>query len=244
MTAVAGTDAVAWLHNKEGPFEPRDAKPVLSFAVDPSLTHRHNAMESGIPGSKDVFEGQSLLLPPRDTASKPTVVVPDGIAPSTVSEHNTPGRQQPYKSNLSVILNDHDTRINYGRAYVDGNYWVPNDEKQNNVLDMAHHLFLLMLCGQLCLAPIGDSLRKVLDIGTGTGIWAMDCAARHPLARVIGFDLSPVHQVRPLPNLWFEVKDVCRPDWCYGQSNFDFIHARGINGCVSKWPAFYRQVFE
>jgi Methyltransferase domain len=244
MTAVTGTDAVAGLHNKEGAQEPRDADPVLSFAVDPSLTRRHNAVESDIPGSKDVFVSQSLLLPPQDTASKPIVVAPNDIAPSTASELNTPGRQQPYKSNLRVILNDHDTHIKYGRAYVDADYWVPNDEKQHNQLDMAHHLYLLMLGGQLYLAPIGKNPRKVLDIGTGTGIWAMDCATRHPFAQVVGYDLSPVHQVRPLSNVRFEVKDMCKPDWGYEQSSFDFIHARGVNGCVPEWPAFYGQIFE
>lgn len=39
-----------------------------------------------------------------------------------------------------------------------------------------HHLYLLLLDGRLHLAPIGKNPQRILDIGTGTGIWAMDMA--------------------------------------------------------------------
>ena len=61
-------------------------------------------------------------------------------------------------------------------AYKDGQYWGPNDEQMNNQLDIAHHLYLLTLGNKLLLAPIGDNPQKVLDVGTGTGIWAIDFA--------------------------------------------------------------------
>ena len=34
--------------------------------------------------------------------------------------------------------------------------------------------------------------QRVLDIGTGTGIWAIDYADAHPDSTVIGVDLSPI----------------------------------------------------
>jgi methylase of polypeptide subunit release factors len=37
-------------------------------------------------------------------------------------------------------------------------------------------------------------LTIVLDIGTGTGIWAIDFADEHPEAEVIGTDLSPIQR--------------------------------------------------
>lgn len=43
-------------------------------------------------------------------------------------------------------------------------------------MDLGHHIYRLVLGGKLCLAPIGDNLKRVLDLGTGTGIWAMDFA--------------------------------------------------------------------
>ena len=42
-------------------------------------------------------------------------------------------------------------------SYKDGEYWGPNDEKQNNQRDIAHNLYLLTLDGKLFPAPIGDS---------------------------------------------------------------------------------------
>ena len=43
-------------------------------------------------------------------------------------------------------------------------------------MDLVHHIFRLILGGELFLAPIADKPQRVLDLGTGTGIWAMDFA--------------------------------------------------------------------
>jgi len=41
-------------------------------------------------------------------------------------------------------------------------------------LDLQHHMLLIMLNGKLLLAPISPHVQDVLDIGTGTGIWAIE----------------------------------------------------------------------
>lgn len=56
-------------------------------------------------------------------------------------------------------------------------------------MDIEHHMFGLIF-GQLHLAPL-NSPQKILDLGTGTGLWAMDAADKYPSAEVIGTDLSP-----------------------------------------------------
>jgi hypothetical protein len=72
----------------------------------------------------------------------------------------------------SSILNH---RMENGRqyhAYRDGAYWGPNDELAKEILDFAHHMYLLTLDQKLHLAPI-QSPQTILDCGTGTGIWAI-----------------------------------------------------------------------
>jgi methylase of polypeptide subunit release factors len=56
-------------------------------------------------------------------------------------------------------------------------------------MDLEHHIFGLVV-GQLHLAPL-KSPQKILDLGTGTGLWAIDAADKYPSAEVIGTDLSP-----------------------------------------------------
>ncbi|OJD21863.1 hypothetical protein ACJ73_06793 [Blastomyces percursus] len=60
-------------------------------------------------------------------------------------------------------------------------YWGPNDETAQEALDLAHHGYMLLKEQKLYLAPINKP-QKVLDVGTGTGIWAIDFADQHPEA--------------------------------------------------------------
>lgn len=106
--------------------------------------------------------------------------------------------------------------------------------------DLTHHLYTLMLHGKLYLAPISENPQKVLDIGTGTGIWAIDFADQHPSARVIGTDLSPIQPSLVPPNVQFVIDDCCE-EWGYSRDDFDFIHVRGLYGCVADWGKFYEQ---
>jgi methylase of polypeptide subunit release factors len=58
--------------------------------------------------------------------------------------------------------------------------------------DLQHHLWKATLHGKLFLAPIKDNPQNVLDLGTGTGIWAIEFADKYPSASVLGTDLSPI----------------------------------------------------
>ncbi|KAK0714027.1 hypothetical protein B0T26DRAFT_383649 [Lasiosphaeria miniovina] len=70
-------------------------------------------------------------------------------------------------------------RTIYGRTFhsdksTDAQYWTPNDEKQNESMDINHHLLTLVLGGKLFRAPLkDDEINSVIDVGTGTGLWAM-----------------------------------------------------------------------
>ena len=43
-------------------------------------------------------------------------------------------------------------------------------------MDFFHHIYRLMLDGKLHRAPIDKNVQRVLDLGTGTGLWAIEFA--------------------------------------------------------------------
>jgi ubiquinone/menaquinone biosynthesis C-methylase UbiE len=62
-------------------------------------------------------------------------------------------------------------------------YTFPNDEKEQDHMDILGHMFTLILSGKLFLAPIGENPQRILDLGTGTGLWAVDMGQSIPKYR-------------------------------------------------------------
>ncbi|KAK4447409.1 S-adenosyl-L-methionine-dependent methyltransferase [Podospora aff. communis PSN243] len=121
-------------------------------------------------------------------------------------------------------------------------YWGANDEGQNESLDIIHHVLTLQLDGELCKAPIKNNIHKVLDVGTGTGLWAIDFGDKHPSAEVIGIDVSPIQPAWVPPNVRFEIDDVTQP-WTFQPDTFDFIHIRWLFGSIKDWDALFAEAF-
>ena len=99
----------------------------------------------------------------------------------------------------------------------------------------------MLLGDQLYEAPVKNPA-KVLDVGTGTGIWAIDMAATFPEAEVIGFDISPTQPSWVPPNCKFYIDDA-QLEWTFGESSFDLVHIRALYGSISDWTELYRQAF-
>ncbi|KAF9874119.1 methyltransferase domain-containing protein [Colletotrichum karsti] len=138
-----------------------------------------------------------------------------------------------------------DYRRENGRTYhrlSDGKYIMPNDEQEQDRLDIVNHIWVIILDGEFCLCPKNEGAKRVLDLGTGTGIWCLDYADAHPESQVIGVDLSPIQPGYVPPNCSFEVDDV-EKEWTWS-TPFDLIVARNMIGCFANWEATIKQAYD
>ncbi|GMG02670.1 unnamed protein product [Aspergillus oryzae] len=110
-------------------------------------------------------------------------------------------------------------------------YVFPNDEKESVRLNMQHHMFKLVNNGRLYFAPLQDP-RKMLDIGTGTGIWPIEMAALFPNAEITGTDLSPIQPTVVPENVHFLVDDAAEEEWLWHHDYFDYIRLAHLTGGI------------
>ncbi|OHE94360.1 methyltransferase domain-containing protein [Colletotrichum orchidophilum] len=148
-----------------------------------------------------------------------------------------------YTASLTSSAIDYPTE--YGRryhAFRAGSYMGPNDELEMDRLDF-HHTYMVKIIGKkLFLAPVPpETTYRVLDIGTGTGIWAIEAADVLPNAEILGNDLSAIQPSWVPPNVKFEVDDVESP-WI-NEQKFDFIFCRYMAGSIVDWPKLMKQVY-
>lgn len=123
-------------------------------------------------------------------------------------------------------------------GYREGKYLLPDDGPEQDRLDLEHKIWCLLLDNALYLAPFKEKKKKeegddrvfhVLDIGTGTGVWAAELARENPDVRVIGTDLSliqPPPDKLP-PNCRFVREDSEADDWVH-DVKFNYIHTRAM----------------
>ncbi|KAI5455716.1 S-adenosyl-L-methionine-dependent methyltransferase [Mariannaea sp. PMI_226] len=176
----------------------------------------------------------------------------DILVPETTedgeTEHDSFISEDHESSTYSLSSSIYNYRQENGRTYhkyQDGKYNLPNDELEQERLDLQHHLFLLTFENKLGLAPPNDpnsKVNRVLDLGTGTGIWAMDYADEHPEADIIGVDLSPIQPAFVPPNIRFQVDDV-EQDWTFDH-HFDYIHSRLMTSSIAKWRDYLEQIYK
>ncbi|KAL1994930.1 hypothetical protein VTN49DRAFT_1117 [Thermomyces lanuginosus] len=169
---------------------------------------------------------------------------PANVAVDTSFENDSSYGDELSSYTASLTSSVLDYRHENGRRYHkfrDGSYLLPNDESENDRLDMAHEMCLLILHRKLYLAPIKNP-QRVIDLGTGTGIWAIDFADLHPQAEVIGCDLSPIQPSLVPPNVKFLVDDI-ESEWAYENNPFDFIHARNLLCSIKDFEKLIKQCY-
>jgi SAM-dependent methyltransferase len=106
-----------------------------------------------------------------------------------------------------------------------------------------HETFRQILDGRLLNALVAEPVGRVLDIGTGSGVWAAEFAARHPTAEVVGIDNYPQPTIEAPNNCQFMILDAER-EWQVGDAKFDVIHARLVPFHAKEVQAVFRRCYE
>ncbi|KKY19627.1 putative methyltransferase domain-containing protein [Diplodia seriata] len=126
--------------------------------------------------------------------------------------------------------------------YCEGRYSLPNDEQEQDREDMKHAMTVAVCGDKLHFAPIGEAPGRILDLGTGTGIWCVDMGDAYPSAEVIGVDLSPIQPTFVPPNVRFLIDDI-ESDWVYG-APFDLIHLRAMAPAIRNWSKLLADAYD
>lgn len=124
-------------------------------------------------------------------------------------------------------------------------YPLPKDMGEINRLDFQHYLLRTGI-GQNFIAPVSQP-QAILDVGSGSGRWAMEIAAQFPSAQVTGVDLvapsvdiSQVlgHGLDTKPsNFSFALGNILE-GLPFPDASFDFVHQRLLITAIPKrfWP--------
>jgi ubiquinone/menaquinone biosynthesis C-methylase UbiE len=143
-------------------------------------------------------------------------------------------RRKPTAATASRDANDR-------RYFADVPYLLPNDLSETNRLDFQHYMLRYALKGNYA-APLQEP-RDILDMGAGTGRWAMELAQQFPSARVAGMDVAApaadagaAHDAHPANYSFIQgnvLERIPFPD-----NSFDFVHQRFLTLAIpaARWP--------
>lgn len=124
-------------------------------------------------------------------------------------------------------------------------YAMPHDLEETNRLDFQHYLLRYALRGNFA-APIQEP-RDILDVGAGTGRWALEMARLFPRANVIGLDVNPLPideaassapGADPRPSNYAFVPGNVLEGLPFPDHSFDFVHMRLLIMAIphDRWP--------
>ncbi|TQW09882.1 methyl transferase [Cordyceps javanica] len=138
----------------------------------------------------------------------------------------------------------------HGRFYGDwrrDKYQFPIDKEETNRYDIFHKFFLLARHEEAFSYPINKPNPRVLDLGTGTGIWAINVAEDYlKNAHIMAVDLNRIQPAlipRNMQTIQFDLEEA---SWEPLLKDCDLIHMRLLLGSIHNnlWAATYRKAFE
>ncbi|KAF4462215.1 methyltransferase [Fusarium albosuccineum] len=175
-------------------------------------------------------------------------IIADSDEFSTAGDTSDGGYESDSVSSASTSVGSSVRNYMYenGRRYHkfrEGTYNFPNEDVEQEREDMKHAMVKLLCSQKLHFAPIGSHPQNVLDVGTGTGIWAIEMGDQYSSATVLGIDLSPIQPDWLPPNVRFMVDDVESP-WLHPGNHFDYIHSRHTVMAIKDWPRLFQRSLE
>ncbi|KAK3402407.1 S-adenosyl-L-methionine-dependent methyltransferase [Sordaria brevicollis] len=176
----------------------------------------------------------------------------DYIEPADVDSDDDNASTTSDNSHISLTPAFYNHHISpYGRRYHGfesaRSYILPNDPAEHDREDLLHLLSTNLTWGRHFLAPIGDNLNKILDLGCGTGKWTVEVADKFPFAKVVGVDLSPIQPVMSPENVEWWVDDIEDEEENFFETegkDYDFVHARFLMPMVVDAGMVVRRCFE
>ncbi|KAG8988747.1 hypothetical protein FRB94_002482 [Tulasnella sp. JGI-2019a] len=126
-------------------------------------------------------------------------------------------------------------------------YVLPADDAEVKRLEQEHRLLKFVLNANY-VGNIGETLasskateKRIIDCGTGSGLWCIEVAEEFPKAAVIGVDLAPIQPREVPPNCSFELFDLDGQQLPYPDCYFDVIHVRSVYTGIRNYPLFLRE---
>ncbi|KAI3542322.1 methyltransferase domain-containing protein [Colletotrichum filicis] len=154
----------------------------------------------------------------------------DGYCTASASSNKLPS----YSLASSIRNYSFENKRRYHK-FKEGRYVFPNDDAEQEREDMKHSMVVTLCGGALHNAPLQDP-QTILDIGTGTGIWAIDNA------EITGIDLSPIQPAYVPVNVSFVVDDA-EAEWLYPTESVDYIHVRNMGAAIQDWDKLLAQAY-
>lgn len=122
-------------------------------------------------------------------------------------------------------------------------YFLPCDEREQDRLDIFHKVITEARHGDGLLYSPHPPNARILDLGCGTGIWALDVSNKYPNAHVVGVDLAPIQPLNGPKNCDFFPSFDFEGLWEMGEETWDVIHMQMGCGSVAGWESLFRRVF-
>lgn len=200
-------------------------------------SHSDYSLQSGDSSQSDPRRRQHVphTLQQQLQLLKDNAIIKDSATTSSTTSASM-GVSLPEWAYQSRKCDDGRTRHNVESAP----YMLPNDLTESDRLDAQHYIVRFVFKGNYNVPLDPEANLKILDVATGTGVWALEMAHEFPKAQVHGVDISAIFPATIKPsNCHFQLCNIL-DGLPFPDNYFDFIYQRLLVYALS--PAQRKQV--